>query len=169
MDGIRALAPIINQKPKTAFLINMDNTHCESVEIDRDKKSITFFDAMRTTLNRESSATRSRVHLFAYTMFVLALKEDDPIRQLFAGRLEKRRLNPRLTSVVDRKELASWTRTVVCHPLPSDGYNCGCFALMHLRYCVLGLDVIMAGGSGSLLHLSMVHDALMFSRRSGTV
>lgn len=144
-------------------------THWVSVEVDRDKKSITFFDSMRTTLSRESSATRSRVHLSSYTMFVLALKEDDPIRQRFASRLEKRRLNPRLTSVVDRKEMASCTMTVGCKPLQSDGYNCGFFAFMHLRYRVLGLDVRMAGGSGSLLRLSMVHDALMFSRRSGTM
>lgn len=151
--------------PKIAFMINLGNSHWVSAEVDLNSQAIAFFDSMETSLRRDNNATRLRVILFAHTPVVSLLPQDDPQSPQFHRRPVMRRKSKRAASVLEKKAMVAWRKSVVEVPRQKDSHNCGCFAFMHLLYRVLGMAVKMTSGSGDVTRLNMINNLLLDGRR----
>lgn len=160
-----ALQPIIQMMTKSVFMINLGNAHWVSAEVDLNSEAITFFNSMATSLRRDNNATRLHVLPFAHSPVVSRLPQDDPQSPQFHRRLVMRRKSNSAASVLDKKAMMAWKKSVVEIPRQKDSHNCGCFAFMHLRYRVLRMAVKMTSGSGDVTRLNMIHNLLLNGRR----
>lgn len=161
------LAKRISKAQMVLFLVNVDNCHWMSSEVDVVKKTVTVFDSLKTS-GKELERTISRIVMLAHTLYLDDHVPNDVAQhKRFSMLLSKVPRDAERTAEARFKNEACKELAVrmVHDPQQPDSDNCGAFACMHLRHGLLGLPVKMTGGSGEVFRVKMGWDLMMDGRR----
>jgi len=160
----KAIAEQMSSATKILILINLgSNTHWAAAEIDLFNKSTTYMDSLADMCSMVTVKGRLQVlshALFMYKVMNPGCKERDEfdVRANACMRGSGTLLNRRC-------RLMEWTESIVSEPRQSDGYNCGAFAVMHLRQRVLGGGPLtIVSGSGNHARVKLMYDLFMAGR-----
>lgn len=166
----KLLAVKIQKVSKILFLVNINNSHWVSVEVDVGRMHITIFDSMKSRPHLILHV-KARALLFAHTLYISNhTPATDPQNALFEQLLASLPAEPKKSDelLCSSASAKLWTTSMVQSPQQPDQYNCGAFSFMHLRHRMLGLPVKMTGGSGDTIRLKMVFDVICHGQRYST-